>query len=272
MREDAAWQLGNDVALCFPQRYTRHALPPTLFTAVSVLLLSSCSLLHHQRSIAEPVELIAVMPIERQETPSSATKGATDSKSGQAGESPGARIGLEIPAADARPPAPPDATSGTPPAGPPRIEPGASRVLTAQIYGVLASSSEWRFVPDLTVVQALPKIPPSGDLAERARALGKAVGADAVLFGTVSRYVERVGSEYGAQEPAAVAFKLQLISVASGTILWTGSFDQVQEPLSSNLFNWWQFWRGGPKWFSAEEFSHLGVEHEINDLAQQMGY
>ena len=56
-----------------------------------------------------------------------------------------------------------------------------------------------------------------------ARALGKEVGADAVLFGTVSRYVERVGAEYGARRPAAVALTLKLISVRSGGILWTRS-------------------------------------------------
>jgi hypothetical protein len=152
----------------------------------------------------------------------------------------------------------------------PRLEPNAERVVTAQIYAALSESSQWRFVPDLTTTQALSKLGATGDLATRAQALGKAVEADAVLCGTVTRYVERVGSEYGARKPAAVGFTLQLISVSSGRVLWTGSFDQQQQALTTNLFNWWQFWRGGPKWFTAQEFAHLGVEHLLEELSRKI--
>jgi hypothetical protein len=161
-------------------------------------------------------------------------------------------------------------TSATPPPESPTLAPGAERVVTAEIYAVLSSSSSWRFVPDLTVSDALGHIPPGGDLQSRARALGKAVGADGVLFGTVFRYRNRVGSEFGTREPAAVGITLQLLSVTSGNILWTGTFDQAQEPLSTNLFNWWQFWRGGPRWFTAEEFTRLAVERLLDELAAKM--
>lgn len=152
-----------------------------------------------------------------------------------------------------------------------RIAPEAERVVTAQVYEVLSASPRWRFVPDLTVRPALNGLKSDGDLASRARALGKAVNADAVLCGTVSRYIERVGTEYGAKQPAAVGITLQLVSAQSGDVLWKNSFDQRQQALSSNLFNWWQFWRGGPRWFSAQEFAHLGVEHLLDDLASKIG-
>jgi len=152
----------------------------------------------------------------------------------------------------------------------PRLEPHAEGVITAQVYAVLSESPQWRFVADLTATQALGKLGTAGDLATRAQALGKAVEADAVLCGTVTRYVERVGSEYGTRKPAAVGFTLQLISVSSGRTLWTGTFDQQQQALTTNLFNWWQFWRGGPKWFTAQEFAHLGVEHLLDDLGRKI--
>jgi TolB-like protein len=162
-------------------------------------------------------------------------------------------------------------TSATPPVPAEAVAPGAAREVTAAVYGVLTSSSEWRVVPDLTVVQALGHLKREGDLASQARALGKEVGADAVLFGTVSRYVQRVGAQYAARHPASVAFTLNLVSVASGKILWTRSFDQTQQPLATNLFNWWQFWRGGPRWFTAQEFTRLGVERVLRDLSQRLG-
>ncbi len=191
---------------------------------------AACGLLRSSPPIDEPIKLIAVMPIERDE-PSNASS------------------------ADGRP----------------RLKAGAERVITAEIYSILASSSKWRFVPDLTVMQTLPKIGADGPLQPRARDLGKALSADAVLFGTVSRYQERVGSEYGATQPAAVAFNLSLVSVSTGKILWTGKFDETQQPLSSNLLNWWQFWRGGPRWFTAEEFAHLGIERLLDELSGKLG-
>ena len=197
---------------------------------VALVVLGGCSLLQRTPPIDERINLIAVMPIEREE--------------------------------------PVDAPTN---AEHPRLKPGAQKVVTAQIYSVLASSSKWRFVPDLTVTQALPKIDSKGGLQSRARDLGKAVGADAVLFGTVSRYKDREGSEYGATEPASVAFTLSLVSVATGKVLWTRTFNETQQSLSSNLFNWWQFWRGGPRWFTAEEFTHLGVERLLDDLSDQLG-
>jgi hypothetical protein len=151
-----------------------------------------------------------------------------------------------------------------------RLLPGAENVVTAQIYGVLSSSPQWRFVPDLTVAQVLPKVPRTGTLTERAQALGRLVGADAVLCGSVSRYIERVGGEFGAREPAAVSFTLQLVSVSSGAVLWVGSFDETQQALSENLLNWWQFWRGGPRWFTAQELTRLGVERLLEQLAAQL--
>jgi len=195
---------------------------------VTLIASAGCSYFRSAPAIPEKIDLIAVLPIEREE-----------------------------PRRDD-----PDAQD--------RLLPGAENVVTAQIYGVLSSSSQWRFVPDLTVMQTLSKLPKTGSLAERARALGQAVHADAVIFGTVSRYIERIGSQYGAREPAAVSFTLQLIYVPSGDILWKGSFDETQQALSENLFNWWQFWRGGPRWFTAQEFTHLGVERLLDDLAARM--
>jgi hypothetical protein len=207
----------------------RHALA-VVSALVALSAVSTCSLFQPAPIITEKIDLLAVMPIERQDIPSATPK-------------------KEVP----------------------RLAPGAEGVVTAQIYHVLASGPRWRFVPDLTVSQALGKIPPGGDLQSRARKLGEAVGADGVLCGTVFRYRERIGTEYGARQPAAVGFTLQLISVSSGRVLWTGTFSQAQKPLSANLFNWWQFWRGGPRWFTAQEFARLGVQRLLDELARQLG-
>jgi len=142
----------------------------------------------------------------------------------------------------------------------------ASTVLTAQVYDVMAGAPVWRFVPDLTVAQALTQLDTGAPVPAQAAALGKAVGATAVLCGTVTRYHQRQGSAYGVTRPASVAFDMQLVSAGSGKVLWTGSFDETQEPLASNLLNWWQFWEAGPRWMTVEELAHLGVERLLDEL------
>ncbi len=146
----------------------------------------------------------------------------------------------------------------------------APHQVTAEVYAVVTSAPEWRVVPDLTVARATRHLDATGDRPTRARAIGKEVKADGVLFGTVSRYVEREGTEYGARRPASVGFELQLISVQSGAILWSGAFEQTQQPLSSNLLRWWQYWRGGPRWFTAQEFTRYGAEHLLKELAGRL--
>lgn len=151
-----------------------------------------------------------------------------------------------------------------------QVIPGAERTITAHIYGVLSDSPGWDYVPDLTAGQVLSKVPREENVVRQARGLGQALGVDAVLCGTVSKYIEREGSEYGARSPASVNLELFLVSSSSGEVLWDNSFDQTQTALSENLLNWWQFWRGGPRWFSVEEFSRLGVERLLEDLSRHL--
>ena len=144
----------------------------------------------------------------------------------------------------------------------------AGVAITAQLYRVLADQTEFRFVPDLTVddVVETPAVRRAGSLVDRAIALGKEVGADGVIFGRVFRYQKRVGTEYGASQPASVWFDLALVAVSTGDVVWQSRFDQTQEPLTSNLLNWWMFWRAGPRWFSASELAGLGIDRLFEDL------
>jgi hypothetical protein len=146
----------------------------------------------------------------------------------------------------------------------------AGLAVTAQIYRVLADQTEFRFVPDLTVSDVLgtPAVRRAKGVVDRAVALGKEVGADGVIFGRVYRFRKRVGTEYGASQPASVWFELGLVRVSSGEIVWKGSFDKTQEPLTSNLLNWWMFWRAGPRWLSAGELAGLGIDRMFEDLTE----
>ena len=140
----------------------------------------------------------------------------------------------------------------------------AGKALTAQIYGLLAEQTRFRFVPDLSMESYLADVP-SRDI-EGARALAQAAQADGVLFGTVYRFRDRVGPRYAASTPASVSFDLALYSAVADEVVWRGAFDETQQPLSENVLKAWMFWRGGPHWLTSRELARLGLERLLGEL------
>ncbi len=92
---------------------------------------------------------------------------------------------------------------------------------------------------------------------------GKSFSSDAVLFGYIYRWTERVGTEYGVESPASVAFDLHLISTDTGSILWKDSFKKTQLSLSENLFDLSTFIKSKGKWLTAQELAYIGLESMI---------
>lgn len=91
--------------------------------------------------------------------------------------------------------------------------------------------------------------------------LGRRLKVDAVLIGAIYRWRERVGSAAAAETPAAVTFELALVLSADGSLIWTGSWDEAQKPLTDNWLNIGEYLRHGIKWFSAKQFAGIGVEY-----------
>ncbi|MGH7790399.1 MAG: hypothetical protein ACRERC_26250 [Candidatus Binatia bacterium] len=154
----------------------------------------------------------------------------------------------------------PDDAPGGGPRTPPASEAGTA--VTAQVYRVLAEQTDFRVIPDLAVVDIMttPAVRDAGDVVARAGALGREVGADGVIFGRVFRFQRRIGTALGVTQPASVSFEMGLVSVADGEVIFRGRFDETQEALATNFFDWWIFWSAGPRWLSAGELAGLGVE------------
>ena len=147
----------------------------------------------------------------------------------------------------------------------------AGMAVTAQIYRVLADQTSFRFVPDMNVLQAFDSAAvrrAPDDPRGRALALGREVGADGVIFGRVYRFRDRVGTEFGAAQPASVWFDLELLAVATGEVIWNGEFARTQEPLSANLLNFWMVWRAGSAgWLTARQLAGVGVDQLFGQMS-----
>lgn len=148
-----------------------------------------------------------------------------------------------------------------------RGEAKAGDLVTAQVYGYLSQQTTYLVVPDITIADTLatPELRRAIGQRERAAQLGRAVGADGVLFGRVERFDDRVGTAYGASQGASVKFSIGLLSAASGEVVWEGAFDDTQESLAANFLDWWMFWEAGPHWLSASELAGLGVDKLLDE-------
>jgi len=197
--------------------------------AVALILLGGCNPFHREPTLAEPISLIAVMPLEPAQPGGAPAAATTEPVSGQAADQ-----------------------------------------VTGQVYAELRKDPDRRLVPDVIVSQAMRGLQPVGDLASRARALGKELEADAVLFGTVSRYTNRESTESEERRPAVVGFELHLISVHSGKILWNGAFLQAQPTPSSTPGRWWQSSAGEPRRLTAQELTRYGTEQVLADLEARL--
>ena len=89
--------------------------------------------------------------------------------------------------------------------------------------------------------------------------------ADAVLVCTVQRFTEREGTEYSIVTPASVAFDYKLIQAETGQTLCSGTFTETQQPLLSDMFQFFKKAKRGVKWLSAEELVREGLKQKIND-------
>ena len=149
------------------------------------------------------------------------------------------------------------------------LAPGAADTITADIYR--QAYGTWKLVPQGAVMQAAQQSQSGVNLDNAAIQVGQATGADAVLFGSVERYVERVGAEYSADKPASVALSLKLLDMKSKQVVWNAQFSKTQQPLGTNFFNLPTFLENKGQWVLASELASDGVQQALENLRSSLG-
>jgi len=91
------------------------------------------------------------------------------------------------------------------------------------------------------------------------------VGGEAVLLLTLNRYRERQGNDYSVAHPASVAFDYKLLEAGSGRTLCAGVFDETQQALSENLFDFGRFSKRGFKWITGEALAREGLTQRLSN-------
>jgi len=98
--------------------------------------------------------------------------------------------------------------------------------------------------------------------ADLAKQVAAKMSADAILFGRVLVYQERVGGRWGAT-PATVGFEVKLVA-ADGRTLWVGNYYEKQKPLNEDLGGVFQ---RGIGFVTADELVQYGADHVVQQFA-----
>ena len=133
------------------------------------------------------------------------------------------------------------------------------QVMNGLMKEVLAGKSGLRFV---SVAQTGGKEGVVSNL-DAARRIAAQQGCNAVLETTLSRYVERVGGDYGVKQPAAVTFTYKLYEVGEGRVLCHGGFDEKQQSVMENLLTLPKAQSRGLVWLTAEELARDGLREKL---------
>lgn len=93
--------------------------------------------------------------------------------------------------------------------------------------------------------------------------------ADAILSGVVRRWSEREGSASGVRHPASVWLVLELRD-GDSRLLWTGTYEETQSPLSEDLGSLPRAWDRGFRWVTASELADYGARELVRALANEI--
>lgn len=143
--------------------------------------------------------------------------------------------------------------------------------LTDQLFDMLVQDKGWHLIPPGQAQGVVESIMASDTKLgihplEMIKDVGKSFGADAVLIGQVYRWQERVGTDYGVERPASVAFDLSLVRPSDGAILWRGNYDKTQKSLFENLFDLNTYVKSGGQWLTARELAGFGLERLLGEV------
>jgi hypothetical protein len=149
---------------------------------------------------------------------------------------------------------------------------GAAEAVTAEVYARAAMVGGWTVVPADDVATAMQQLPPTtpANMDQNALELGRRLSVDGVLYGSVHRYRERVGYDYAAQTPAAVAFALKFVDEKSKQVVWTSNFAKEQKSLSENVLDLPTFISNSGRWVRAHDLAAQGAEASIDNLQSKI--
>jgi hypothetical protein len=107
-----------------------------------------------------------------------------------------------------------------------------------------------------------------GTLIERALFFGQELGVQGVLFGILTRYTKPPGKRAKSFTEAGAGFRLWLLDVKEGKVVWNATYERQQEPLTDNLLKVRESLQYGLRYRSREELLDEGFRSVASALEE----
>ena len=122
----------------------------------------------------------------------------------------------------------------------------------------LTGTNNLRFLSQRQLTSLLPET----EIGQAAllRSIRSKLKCNAVLVTTLSRYVQRIGGNYGVDSPASVAFSMKLFDTSNASVIWSATFAETQASFMSNVMSAHKY---GLKWLTVEELVALGIDEKV---------
>ena len=102
----------------------------------------------------------------------------------------------------------------------------------------------------------------AGPPARRGRGRGPSLGADAAL--------EPARGDHDRRAPARLGVAHARAPRPDGRVIWNGTYEETQPPLSEDLGSLPRAWERGFRWVTAEELAEYGLRELVDDLAREV--
>jgi len=154
-----------------------------------------------------------------------------------------------------------------------RTKDGADRFLTDRLNLILGRYKGVHLIPpgqaEGVFAQLLSQSEKEFPELEMILKMGQMLDADAVLVGYVYRFRTREGTSYAVESPASVAFDMDLVGIKDRRVIWSGRFDETQQPLTEDLFQIKKFFKRKGRWISAWDMADFGLEEVLRTFPVQ---
>jgi hypothetical protein len=107
------------------------------------------------------------------------------------------------------------------------------------------------------------------ELIDAVQKAGRDDHADVVMLGFLYDYKERLGLDYGVEEPASISFELNLVDTSTGRLIWQWHFTEKQQSLDQNLFHLKKFLQRKGRWITAREMAANAVSEAMEQLSEK---
>lgn len=105
----------------------------------------------------------------------------------------------------------------------------------------------------------------------RAAQIGRRVGANVVVIGAITRWVDRVGTAWAIESPASVAYQVAAVRTADAVVVVIDRFDYTQRALMENLLELPKFLQARGRWLTRDEIAEGALAQTATRVAGAVG-